>query len=265
MAKPTPGTNGARMIPARLAALLVLFVALAELLVFVLVTRPRDVPIRHELGHVHVWSPEEQAIVDRYFATHDVRKIQVGAGPNDFPDWLNTDIEPRSTQVYLDITQKLPFADHSVRYVYAEQVIEHVPFEAALQFLKECRRVLQPGGRLRIATPNLDHLLDLWAKEKTPIQKKLIEFQMLHNSLSPVPLPETALLNLMMHAWGHQFVYDPESLRRAFRAAGLEPIEVKSGESDDPALRGVEHHWMVAGGKDIDDYTSQFFEGVPSP
>lgn len=53
----------------------------------------------------------------------------------------------------LDISEPLPFADGSVDWVYAEHLIEHVTMPVAVGWLREARRVLRPGGVLRITTP----------------------------------------------------------------------------------------------------------------
>lgn len=46
----------------------------------------------------------------------------------------------------------LPFADGSFELVWASEVIEHVADTA--RFLSEIRRILVPGGRLLVTTPN---------------------------------------------------------------------------------------------------------------
>jgi len=141
-------------------------------------------------------SRSERALVDQYLATHSVRSLQVGAGPHNLPGWLNSDIEPMRDQIYLDVTQPFPFRDETFRYVYAEQLIEHLPYEQAVFFLKESRRVLMSGGKIRLATPNLLRLLALFNVTKTPIQQKLIDYQIQFYHLSKTPLPETVTLNL---------------------------------------------------------------------
>jgi predicted SAM-dependent methyltransferase len=55
-------------------------------------------------------------------------------------------------------------------YVFSEHMIEHVSYAEGLLMLRECLRVLKPGGRIRIATPSLEVLLDLYKPSKTPIQ-----------------------------------------------------------------------------------------------
>ena len=50
--------------------------------------------------------------------------------------------------------ERLPFRDHSVDLVILVEVIEHLP-EPALT-LREVARVLRPGGRLVMTTPNYD-------------------------------------------------------------------------------------------------------------
>ncbi len=55
----------------------------------------------------------------------------------------------------LDIAEKLPFGDGCVDWVYAEHLIEHVPPLVAISWLTEVRRILTPGGLLRITTPDL--------------------------------------------------------------------------------------------------------------
>ena len=207
-------------------------------------------------------SRSERALVDQYLATHSVRSLQVGAGPHNLPGWLNSDIEPMRDQIYLDVTQLFPFRDETFRYVYAEQLIEHLPYEQAVFFLKESRRVLMSGGKIRLATPNLLRLLALFNVTKTPIQQKLIDYQIQFYHLSKTPLPETVTLNLFFRAWGHQFLYDPASLRATLEQAGFASVTERNlGISDDENLRGIEMHWQL-GGKEIDEYTSMYFEAT---
>ena len=55
-----------------------------------------------------------------------------------------------------DLSSCLPFADGVFDAVVAKEVIEHVVDTRLL--LEECRRVLCPGGRLIVGTPNLASL-----------------------------------------------------------------------------------------------------------
>ncbi|WP_141983614.1 class I SAM-dependent methyltransferase [Saccharothrix saharensis] len=55
--------------------------------------------------------------------------------------------------VALDVGDELPFRAGSLDGVFAGEIIEHV-YDPAL-LLRECRRVLRPGGVLVLTTPNL--------------------------------------------------------------------------------------------------------------
>ncbi len=70
-----------------------------------------------------------------------------------FPEFLRVaDVEAR----YADLTEPLPVESASVDYVVCEEGIEHVPNQLAV--LEEFNRVLRPGGRLLLTTPNDSHL-----------------------------------------------------------------------------------------------------------
>lgn len=58
---------------------------------------------------------------------------------------------PAAFRVAADM-QQAPFADGSFDGVYSVNVLEHAPDPAAL--LRECRRLLAPGGRCAAITPN---------------------------------------------------------------------------------------------------------------
>jgi ubiquinone/menaquinone biosynthesis C-methylase UbiE len=51
-----------------------------------------------------------------------------------------------------DVAQPLPYPDESFDYVFSLQGLEH--FEGPWIFVKEACRVLKPGGRLFVSTPN---------------------------------------------------------------------------------------------------------------
>jgi predicted SAM-dependent methyltransferase len=199
--------------------------------------------------------------IDAYLASHDVRKLQIGAGPNNLDGWLNTDIEPRAGQVFLDASKRFPIPDSAIHYIYAEQVIEHLTFEGGMTMLRESHRVLAQGGKLRVATPNLERLLALFDQQSSPEEERFMEAQLKMVRLT-VPLGERPLfiLNTYSQAWGHRFLYDQQTLGSAARAAGFREVQFKRHrESDHPALADVERHIDIIG-RDIDEYVTMIVE-----
>jgi SAM-dependent methyltransferase len=57
-----------------------------------------------------------------------------------------------------NLRRGIPFPDASVDVVYHSHVLEHLEREDAPGFLRECRRVLKPGGVLRVVVPDLERL-----------------------------------------------------------------------------------------------------------
>jgi SAM-dependent methyltransferase len=56
---------------------------------------------------------------------------------------------------HADMSERLPIDDASADYVICQEGIEHVPDQVAL--LTEFNRILKPGGRLFLTTPNVSH------------------------------------------------------------------------------------------------------------
>jgi predicted SAM-dependent methyltransferase len=206
-----------------------------------------------------VWTAD--ATIERYLASTAVRKLQIGTGTNNLPGWLNTDIEPGPDQTFLDAMKPFPIPDNSLNYIYAEQVIEHLPFEGALVMLRESHRTLAPGGTLRIATPDLSQLVALFDQETTEPEQRFINAQLKMSRLD-VKEPERPLfiLNAYFHAWGHRFLYDRQTLASVLATVGFGDIRfVRHQESDDPELRNVERHVFVIG-RDIDEYVTMIVQ-----
>jgi predicted SAM-dependent methyltransferase len=183
-------------------------------------------------------------LIAQYLESHPIRKLQVGAGFTLLDGWLSTDIHPQyNGSAFLDATKPFPFEDGSLDYIYSEHMIEHVPWKDGLFMLRECRRVLKPGGAIRVATPDLRVLLDLYTNKEDPRIQQYIHWVTDRFLVGVRVYKSQFVINNAFRNWGHQFLYDAEVLTMALQEAGFEDIrEMPSGQSEDPHLQGLECH-----------------------
>jgi predicted SAM-dependent methyltransferase len=182
-----------------------------------------------------------RAIIDAYLATKAVHKLEIGAGAMDKDGWLNTDIDPSAKEAYLDAAKTFPLPDKCMHYVHSEHVIEHLSFNEGLVMLKESFRVLDHGGRVRIATPSLLKVVAVLQEPAAPEAAEYLAGKALWHHYPQTADPAGFLVNHEMREFGHQFLYTPKLLRARLEEAGFVDVkEFAPGESNDPGLRNVE-------------------------
>lgn len=209
------------------------------------------------------WARAAAQALDAYRAAHDVRKLQLGTGTNPLAGWLNTDIVPSGAGiVFLDSTKPFPIEDASFDYVFSEHHIEHLTYAEGLITLRECYRVLRPGGRIRIATPSLETLIGLYTGQTDDVQQRYIRF------ITDTFLPDVRtysavfVLNNAFRNWGHQFLYDRATLQQTMIDVGfVEVVGVSPGESEDPHLRGIDSHGQFIGDEEMSRFETMVLEG----
>jgi SAM-dependent methyltransferase len=125
------------------------------------------------------------------FQTHSGIRVNVGCGLSPTPGWLNFDnsfsvrvsrwpvvssalrgmglLPAKSAELaemgragsvrFANAAVRIPCAAGSVAVVYSSHMIEHLDRSEARAFLAEVKRVLRPGGVVRIAAPDLSRLV----------------------------------------------------------------------------------------------------------
>lgn len=83
----------------------------------------------------------------------------LGCGSRYHPDWLNFDLNATAPGVRsCNLLGGVPLPDNHCDAVFNSALLEHLPPETTSSFLAECRRILKPGGVLRIGVPNLESI-----------------------------------------------------------------------------------------------------------
>ncbi len=191
----------------------------------------------HYLGHGH---QARRRVVREYLSSETDPRLHLGAGPVRLAGWLNSDLI--SGDVYLDLGRRMPFPDGAFAYVFGEHVIEHLPEGQAQTALRELRRVLRPGGVLRLTTPDLKKIIAIY-EDRNPVIPREAYARFLDGETGKRHDQPCQILNDYLRLWGHRYVYDEQDLRARLEAAGFQKVErVEPGESRHPLLRGLERH-----------------------
>jgi predicted SAM-dependent methyltransferase len=119
-------------------------------------------------------------------------------------------------------------------------MLEHLPIDAGLGLTRECRRVLKPGGVLRICVPDARRHLG-WYVEGT-----------LHEWRSSHATPLMSVLE-QFYGFGHKVMYDFETLALLCHAAGFSRVEERRF-GDSRLSPAPDHEWR--------EWDSQYVEVV---
>jgi predicted SAM-dependent methyltransferase len=165
-------------------------------------------------------------------------RVEIGCGPTRRPGWVATDIT-WNAPYYLDGTKPWPFPAASVQYVYGDNVIEHLPLGPNRLLLRHAHEAMVPGGVIRLATPDVGRLVELYLA-CGPEAQALLAF---HRQQGHVADHQVDVLRANFNEHGHHrgYLWDLESLSEELQAAGFkDPRRCQVGHSDDPVLRGLE-------------------------
>ena len=172
----------------------------------------------------------------------DPVKVQFGSGPKAVSGWLNYDCSPtllaqrlplvgtilrkRSETVfdrdvlYGDTRQRLPVAAQSVKYLYCSHTLEHLSLEDFRKTLKECRRVLAPGGVFRGVMPDLEVVVASYLNDQAPDRCS----RMMQSSYLGTVSRSRGVMGLARNLWGnsrHLWLWDYAGTQAELAAAGF--------------------------------------------
>lgn len=150
----------------------------------------------------------------------------------------------------LDISLPLPLLDHSAQYIFTEHCIEHITPGQAWDFLCECRRVLVPGGTLRVAFPDISKIVACNDAYRAAVKA---------GGFGDGSVRSCVAAALKCH--GHKGSWTTALMIDVMESVGFKTRPCAYGQSEDETLRNVEGHWKVVG-RDAAESETGIVEGI---
>jgi predicted SAM-dependent methyltransferase len=155
----------------------------------------------------------------------DDLRLDLGCGPVKRPGFIGLDLFPKA-DIRWNIEWGLPFDDNSVVEIRSDHFLEHLDLPTVVEVLRECKRVLAPGGVLDFTVPHIDPYLDAYVRK---------DFDFLKDKIFDVPpryehLYTTCFdrISWLLHRAGeHKSLFDRESIVDKVKLAGFARVTTR--------------------------------------
>lgn len=155
--------------------------------------------------------------------------LNLGSGPRGVasPHWLNVDGFPDvNVQHLVDLSRPLPIPDATIDGLFSEHVQEHFTLDDGIALLKECHRVLTPGGCIRVIMPDAERVIRTYLEDPAQL--------LTHRPIKTLQ-PMDAVNSYFHQRYEHQCLYDFGLAKYALEAAGFTDVSRASfGEGKCP-------------------------------
>ena len=129
---------------------------------------------------------------------------------------------------WADATRHIPLQNNSVAVIYSSHMLEHLDRGEARSFLKEAKRILQPGGTIRLSVPDLAKAVGNYIsnKDADEFMRSMLVCQ--PNAKSILSRLRLAIVGNRHHLW----MYDKQSLSKLLEECGFEnPKSLSPGDT----------------------------------
>lgn len=141
-------------------------------------------------------------------------QLHLGSARSLKAGWVNVDMVGHPVDLIWNIEKRLPFKDLIVDAIFHEHLLEHLTLRKGFALMKECYRVLKPGGILRVGVPDAEAYMGSYIGGG----KGLINLTRPGRPTSLLALQE------VLYWYGHLVMYDFDTLALLFNAAGFERV-----------------------------------------
>lgn len=167
--------------------------------------------------------------------------LDLGCGPNTHVDFVNLDyLWHPGIDVCWDVARGLPFPARKFRGVFSEHCLEHFPLPVAAKLLGEVRRVLAPGGVLRVVVPDGEIYLRTYVEQREGRDTARFPFQdreSIEDLWTPMLSVNRVFYQDRESPFGHRVIYDAPLLEALLRKCGFTWVERRTfGEGRDAGL-----------------------------
>lgn len=161
-------------------------------------------------------------------------KVHLGCGKRHIPGFVHVDLDEHPHVDHCHAIDQLPmFENDSIELIYACHALEYFDREEAVTVLSEWRRVLRPGGTLRLAVPDFEALIQVYGDA---------------GGLGPVLGPLYGRMEIVgpdgRGLLYHKTVYDFADLRALLGASGFANVR--------------RYDWRDTEHRDVDDFSQAY-------
>lgn len=150
-------------------------------------------------------------------------KLHLACGPHIVDGWVNIDILKEKGIVVHDLREPLPYKDSHVDAIFHEHFIEHLSKTEAEAFLKDCYRVLKPGGVMRIGWPDLKKLINAYVFKKRTYR----DYVLPHIPNHRFGENWDEIFSDCLFSWEHKYAYTVNHLKTVLADVGFRNVKVK--------------------------------------
>lgn len=143
-----------------------------------------------------------------------------------------------------DITRGLPFPDRRFAGIFTEHCLEHVSYTEAAHVLGECRRILKPGGVVRLIVPDAELYLRAYDRGK---REAGVTFPYGQPADTRSADGQTPLMHLyaLFRDHGHKAAYDFLTLECLLKDQGFQAIRREHYMSGRQQALLLDFDWRV--------------------
>lgn len=158
-------------------------------------------------------------------------KIEVGSGGNPQPGYFHIDVAEGMPDLHAVCKmgdEPIPLQDASVEEILSNHSIEHVSWLKVDSVVRDWHRVLIPGGRIFLRTPDLEFICRMYVEKKTTREAINDEAAMVgrFGQIGPAEYANIKLFAGQDYPGNFHFLcFDMDMLQRLLSRNGFEKIE----------------------------------------